>query len=153
LGVIATALSEADPENAATYAANAAAGRAEIDAATQAAQDTLEAHHTSPYVTFHDAYQYYERRFDLAAVGAIAIGDASAPGPARLAAIRELVQEAGASCVFAETQFPQRLVDTVLDGTGARLSVLDPLGTDLPLGQGFYPALITGLADQMAECL
>ena len=44
------------------------------------------------------------------------------------------------------------LVDTVVEGTGARVAILDPLGTDIPIGPQFYPTLVTSLAETVAEC-
>lgn len=153
LGVIAAKLAGADPENAARYHANAAAGRAEIDAAVAAAETRIDPVKGRPFVVFHDAYHYFEHEFGIPATAAIAIGDAASPGAARLAEVRETVREIGAVCVFREPQFEPGLAETVAEGTGARVAVLDPHGSDIPLGPEFYPALIRVLADALAGCL
>jgi zinc transport system substrate-binding protein len=44
-------------------------------------------------------------------------------------------------------------VTTVTQGTQVATGVLDPLGSDLELGPDFYPALITDMANSLAECL
>jgi zinc transport system substrate-binding protein len=67
---------------------------------------------------FHDAYQYFETDFDFPASGAISLGDATDPSPARIAEIQGRVTE-GVDCVLAEPQFNPGLVATVLDGTEA----------------------------------
>ena len=149
LGVIAGELSALDPDNAAVYAANAAAGQAEI----QAVADQISANLTGGgFVVFHDAYQYFEQGFDIQAVGAIALSDASDPSPARIAEIQQLVKDHGVTCVFSEPQFNPDLVATVMEGSAAKTVVIDPLGTGLPLGAEFYPALLQKLGDAMAAC-
>jgi zinc transport system substrate-binding protein len=153
LDLIAAELSALDPANAALYAANAAEGRAEIAAAAAEAAMTVAPLKDRGFIVFHDAYQYFEERFGLAAAGAITLGDATTPSPARIAEIREAVTAFGVACVFSEPQFDPGLVAAVVDGTGAVTSVIDPLGMDIAPGPGFYPALLRELAGRMADCL
>jgi len=152
LATIADTLAALDPENAALYASNAAAGTAEIDAAQTAITARLAPYTDLRFVVFHDAYQYFEARFGLQATGAIAAGDAAGPGPARIAEIRQAVIDREVACVFSEPQFNQSLVGTVVDGTGARALVLDPLGGDIAPGPDFYTALLNDMADRFEEC-
>ena len=91
---------------------------------------------------FHDAYQYFENSFGIAASGAISLGDASAPSPARIAEVQHTVEELGVTCVFSEPQFNPGLVATVLEGTEAKTAVIDPMGTELQLGPQFYTCLL-----------
>ncbi|MEH6751384.1 MAG: zinc ABC transporter substrate-binding protein, partial [Paracoccaceae bacterium] len=104
LGAIAAELSRLDPENAAAYAANAAEGQAELTALEAELTKLLAPMAETEFVVFHDAYQYFERRFGLAAAGAISFSDASAPSAGRIAELREAVADLGAACVFAEPQ-------------------------------------------------
>lgn len=150
---VATALAAADPQNAGTYFENAAAFRlelAELEAGTAA---RLAPARDRPYVVFHDAYRYFETAFDIPAAGSIALSEADRPGAARLAAIRDHIAASGIVCIFAEPQFPPALAETAAEGTGARVAILDPLGATLTPGAGLYPALIGGLARDMAACL
>lgn len=152
LDLIAAELASYDPDNAEIYRANAKAGRAEIAAVVEAIDGTLEPLRSGGFVVFHDAYQYFEASFGLSALGAISLSDATAPSPARITEIRNAVAEFGVSCVFSEPQFSPGLVATVLDGTGAKTAVIDPMGTALPLGPQFYPSLLLDLGQQIAEC-
>lgn len=153
LGIIAVALTDLDPENAAIYDGNAKAGQAAIDAAVAEAEATLAAAQGKPFFTFHDAYQYYETRFELDGLGAIKLGDATDPGPARLKALHELAIEKNVVCLFTEPQFDPALADTLIEGTEIKMGQLDPLGQDLPQDASLYPALITDLAVRYADCL
>ncbi|MEP1942778.1 MAG: zinc ABC transporter substrate-binding protein [Sulfitobacter sp.] len=153
LNVIAGQLSAADPENAGTYYANAAAGRAEIETAMGEAAAILDPVRGGHFIVFHDAYQYFENDFDFPASGAISIGDASDPSPSRIAEIQTRIKEEGIDCVLAEPQFNPGLVATVLNGTEAKTGILDPLGSDLKLGGTFYPELIKTMSSALADCL
>ena len=151
--VIAGQLSAADPENAGAYFANAAAGRAEIDALMTQVNATLDPVRGGRFVVFHDAYQYFESDFDFPASGAISIGDASDPSPARITEIQKRIADEGISCILAEPQFNAGLVTTVLGGSDANIGVIDPLGSDLEPGATLYPQLINNMATGLAGCL
>lgn len=153
LNVIAGQLSSADPENAGTYFANAAAARAEIEVLIGEVNATLEPARGGAFIVFHDAYQYFEKSFDFPASGAISIGDASDPSPARIAEIQARIAKENIDCVLAEPQYNSGLVATVLDGTGAKTGILDPLGFGIEPGPELYPELIRSLSNTLAECL
>ncbi|MFX0540545.1 zinc ABC transporter substrate-binding protein [Roseovarius sp. S4756] len=152
LGVIAGKLSQLDPENADIYVANAAEGRAEIEAAAVEARTLLTPVSDARIVVFHDAYHYFEHRFDMHAVGAIAASDASDPGPARIQEVRHIIQDMNVTCVLSEPAFNSAFVDTVTEGAALRKGVIDPLGADLKPGPQFYPELIRDVARRLAVC-
>lgn len=153
LDVIAAELSMLDPENAAAYAANARAGAAEIAAAEVAIAGRMAVLKGRPFVVFHDAYHYFEAHFGIEAAGAITLGDATEPGAARLAEVRDLIRDGGIACIFAEPQFPQDLIVAAAEGSGARAGVLDPIGAALEPGAGLYPGILVGLATGLEDCL
>jgi zinc transport system substrate-binding protein len=75
------------------------------------------------------------------------------PGAARVAAIRDRLRAGGVVCVFAEPQFEPKLLGALVEGTGVRTGVLDPLGAGLEPGPALYAQLLRGLAAGLAECL
>lgn len=152
LDLIAAELAEHDPDNAAAYKANAEAGKQEIADAAASISASLEPFRTKQFIVFHDAYQYFERGFGLNAAGAISLGDAVKPSPARIAEVRGVVADLKVSCVFSEPQFNPGVVATVLDGTGAGTALLDPLGAKLEPGPQFYPALLRDIGSAIAGC-
>ena len=153
LEVIAGRLSAVDPVNSDAYVANAASGRAAIEALRDEVDAALDPVRARAFIVFHDAYQYFETDFDISASGAILISDASDPSPARIAEIRGQIAEQGVDCVLAEPQFNPGLVATVLRGSDAQMGIVDPLGADLELGAELYPRLIRNLSNALAECL
>lgn len=152
LDLIAAELGRLDADNADTYMANAKAGQAEIDALQAEIQDTLAPVRDLRFVVFHDAYQYFEHRFGLSASGAIAEGDATDPGPARIEAVRQVISDLNITCVFSEPQFNQAFVATAIEGSDAKASIIDPLGFDIAAGPNFYPALLKDVAQRLADC-
>jgi zinc transport system substrate-binding protein len=153
LGAIAAALAEADPARRALYLANAEAARSELDALAAAIETRLAPLRGRPFIVFHDSFHYFEHRFGIEAAGAVAPGDARAPGPARIATIRDRLRTLGTACLFSEPQSRPARIATVAEGTGARIAVLDPLGAGLRPGPDLYPDLLRGLAESLADCL
>lgn len=150
---IEEALSAADPDNAATYEANADALKEKLDALIAETDAALAPVRGRGFVVFHDAYQYFENRFDIQAAGSITVSPEAIPGAQRLTDIRAKVAELGATCIFAEPQFEPRLISVVAEGTQARTGVLDPLGADLEDGPELYFELIRNLTTSLTTCL
>jgi zinc transport system substrate-binding protein len=153
VGLIADALAELDPENSATYRANAAAALVEIFTLRAAIAAQTDPIRITPFIVYHDAYQYFEARFGLAPAGAIVLSDATDPGAARIEDLRAIITERDVACVFSEPQFNAGLVDAVMEGRAARTTVIDPMSVDIPPGPGFYPALLRNVAGAFVSCL
>jgi zinc transport system substrate-binding protein len=151
--VIAERLAALDPANAEAYRANAEALDMRIAETDAALAERLAPIRDLPYVVFHDAYHYFERRYDLAAVGSVTISPDRRPGARRLSEIRGKVETLDAACVFREPQFAPDLVETVVEDTGADVGSLDPLGAGLAPGADLYPRLLAALADDLLDCL
>lgn len=153
LGAIAQDLSDLDPDNAATYAANAAEAAAGIDRLDADLNARFAPLKDRPIVVFHDAYGYLADRYGLQIFGSIALGDATAPGAARLAALRDATAQGTVLCVFPEAQHDAALAEQLAEGSGAKLGpALDPNGSTLDPGPDLYAQLLTGLADAMLGC-
>jgi zinc transport system substrate-binding protein len=146
-------LAEMDPANGERYRRNGAAldrRLAELD--NNLAQRLLPVA-GRPFVVFHDAFPYLEKRYGLRAVGSITVNPGRAVGARRLSEIREKIKASGAGCVFSEPQFEPKLVTMITEGTEAETGVLDPLGADLPAGPEAYFQLLDRLGGSLRECL
>lgn len=153
LDFIAASLSAQDPENAALYADNAAQAQAQLVDLQADIQAELTPLRGQKFVVFHDAYHYFEARFDVEASAAISLSDGAAPSAARLAEVRDVVKDTQAACVFTEPQFNAGLVDALQDGTALKSASLDPIGAALEPGVDMYPALLRDLAAAFSSCL
>lgn len=150
---MATVLSKAYPASAERFKTNAEAfGRdmrvliAELEAKTKPLVGR-------PFIVFHDAYQYFERRFGLEAAGSVTVSPDISPSARRLSALRRKIGTLKATCVFSEPQFEPRVVATITEKTDARRGVLDPLGVAIPPGPAHYPTLLRNLAADIESCL
>ena len=150
---IEEALVKADPEHASIYEANAHKMMDQLDSLVTELRDQLEPVHDKGFIVFHDAYQYFEQRFDVAAIGSITVSPEVMPGAERLSELREKISDLSATCVFSEPQFEPKLVETLVDGTGARTGVLDPLGATLVKGPDLYFQLLRNMASSLKKCL
>ncbi len=151
--VIADTLSEVDPANAPAYNANAETLLERLDTLTEETAAATAAIRGRPYVVFHDAYQYFEKRFGLTAVGSGVVSSERSLGIRRINELREKIHELDAACVFAEPRFDQGLVNVIIENTAARAGTVDPLGTTVEQGPELYFALIRNMADSFNSCL
>jgi zinc transport system substrate-binding protein len=152
LGVIAARLSELDPGNAATYAANAARARTDLAALDAEVKAMLAPAAATPIVVFHNAYGYFAGHYGLTVAGAISDGDAAAPGAAHL---KELQADLAATpvCLFPEANHDPKLVAAIAEGTGAKVgAALDPEGSALPNGPNLYGDMMRSMAATIAGC-
>jgi len=152
-GHIAEVLSDVDPKNADAYQANAATAQTEIERLAQQVSQILEPVHDKAFITAHDAYRYFERRFGVSSVATFASGDAEVLGVAHVSRVRKIIREADVGCVFVEPQLSDKLIRTAVAGTETRIGVLDPVGSGLDIGPDMYSELILNLANSLAECL
>jgi len=146
-------LAEIDPSNAAKYEANAEAVMKKLDALTKEIEADLKPIQERGYVVFHDAYQYFEKRFGVSAVGSITVSPEVLPGAERVSELRDKVKSLNASCVFSEPQFEPKLVKTITENTDAGTGVLDPLGANIKDGPELYFTLIRNMAKSLKDCL
>ncbi len=150
---IAEALTRADAPNAAAYRANAAASIGRLKALDAEIAKALQPVRGKRYIVFHDAYQYFEKRYRLTPAGSVTIDPHRAPSPRRLYDIRTRILERGASCVFREPQFEPKIVNVLVRGTSAKVGTLDPIGAGLPAGKNAYAMLLRRLAAGLRACL
>lgn len=153
VAAIASQLSEADPENAATYAANAKATTMALGALDTALAAQLSGLENRAYVLPHDGYQYFETHYGLTAQAAIAGIDGRTPGPAQIAEIREQMTEQNVVCVFSDVAIGERWAAVITEGSDAKTVQIDGIGVGLDQGPELYEALLTRLATQFAACL
>ncbi|MCY3824891.1 MAG: zinc ABC transporter substrate-binding protein [Nitrospinae bacterium] len=146
-------LEEVDPANGEKYEANEKRLMARLDALHEELKSALAPLKGAPYIVFHDAYQYFEKRYGLNAIGSVTLSPEIKPGAARLVEIRKKVRDTKSICVFSEPQFQPKLVKVVMEGTGAGTGVLDPLGADIPAGEDAYFTLLRNMAKSLKGCL
>jgi zinc transport system substrate-binding protein len=153
INAIEEALIEADPRNARTYQGNAANVKRDLDKLITEVDAEMSPVKGTPYVVFHDAYQYFEDRFGMKPVGSITVSPETLPGAKRVKELREKIKSLNATCVFSEPQFEPKLIATVIESTSASIGVLDPLGVSIKAGPEMYFTLIRNMSKSLKNCL
>jgi zinc transport system substrate-binding protein len=150
---IAQTLTKIDPNNSVHYQANASHLLDKLDKLDLSLKQQLASVKTVPFLVFHDAYQYFEHRYQLTVAGAINLSPENRPSVRRLYKLRVRLKKQQIRCVFSEPQFESALVATVIEGSSVRRGVLDPLGADLAIGVEAYFTLLNNMAHSLKQCL
>ena len=148
--IVTRELSELDPTNASTYKSNSAKALNEINQLISDAKSKINK--DAKYVVFHDAYQYFEKRFGVEVIGALTVNPEVLPGAKQLAEIREVIEHENVNCLFSEPQFNPSIAETIAKDTGVKAAVLDPLGAELEPGKDLYFDLIGDIASSFKSC-
>ena len=141
------------PKNAMTYNDNSSKFINELESLKIELKKELLPIKDKPYIVFHDAYQYFERAFELNAIGSIALENDVASSPKQISFIKDKILKSQATCVFQEPQFDSKLVKTVVEGTKVRIGTLDPIGVNILEKENFYLQLLRNMSKSLKKCL
>ena len=150
LNEMAEHLIENDSKNEAKYKSNLAKALQEIDKLTIDVMTDLSSSVSS--IVFHDAYQYFEERFNVKVLGAFTVNTDVMPGAEQLAEIREIIEHDKVACVFSEPQFNPDIINAVAKDMKIKTGVLDPLGATLDPGKDLYFSLIRNMSASFKGC-
>ena len=151
--MIADALSEADPANAATYEDNAHELIHRLEHLAEEIEAEVAPVRGRPFIVFHDGYRYFEDRFGLTAAGSAVVSSERTPGVRRIRELRHKVAELGVVCLIDEPHFDRRLISTVIEGTDVRSGTVDPMGATVESGPDLYFTLLRNMSVAFRECL
>jgi len=143
-------LIENDPKNEAKYKNNLDKALKEIDKLTIDVMTDLSNSVSS--IVFHDAYQYFEKRFNVKILGAFTVNADVMTGAEQLAEIREIIEHDKVACVFSEPQFNPDIINAVAKDMKIKTGVLDPLGATLDPGKDLYFKLIRNMSNSFKGC-
>ena len=143
-------LIENDPKNEAKYKSNLDKALKDIDKLTIDVMTELSNSVSS--IVFHDAYQYFEKRFNVNVLGAFTVNTDVMPGAEQLAEIREIIEHDKVSCVFSEPQFNPDIIKAVAKDMNIKTGVVDPLGATLNPGKDLYFKLIRNMSTSFKGC-
>ena len=143
-------LIEKDPKNESAYRANLSKAYKDIDKLTS--DVTSELNESVASIVFHDAYQYFEKRFNVNILGAFTVNTDVMPGAEQLAEIREVIEHDNVACVFSEPQFNPDIIKAVAKDMNIKTGVVDPLGATLNPGKTLYFDLIKNMSASFKGC-
>lgn len=146
-------LTEMDPQNARLYQSNTLKVIDDISETKKAIAQSLQAIRDIPYLVFHDAYQYFEKEYDLNPMGAVTLNPERKPGIKTMITIEQNIELQDVQCIFHEPQFQPRLVARIAEDTGIRSGELDPVGASLRPGPGLWFDLMLSLRNNLLACI
>ncbi len=150
---IASALAAADPDNRDFYLENTADYVSQLHSLDEEIKGVTQSFSSREFITFHPAWTYFAKRYELVEAAVIEEAPGKEPTSKEQMWIIDLVKELNVKAIFAEPQFSTKAADTIADGSGAKVLLLDPIGGgDLP-GRDSYIALMRYNVGQMAEAM
>ena len=150
---VAQKLSTIYPAHKATFEKNKKKTIARLDTLEKDIKAKLSKVSGSPFVVFHDAFQYFEKRFDLRAVGAITVDPEHQLTIKQIQHIKKKIKKHNVKCIFSEPQFSPKVVNTIAKRLGLKVRVLDPLGANFKDGPDLYFNLMLKNTENLANCL
>ncbi|MGR2666869.1 zinc ABC transporter substrate-binding protein ZnuA [Vibrio campbellii] len=150
---IAHKLAEIDPEHAATYAENLNKFEVQLKATDAEIKQQLTPVKDKGYFVFHDAYGYFEERYDLNQMGHFTVSPDRKPGAKTLIHIRKTLGTGDVACVFSEPQFTPAVIESVMRGSDVKTGILDPLGSEIDVKSGSYFEFLQGMSNSFSQCL
>ena len=147
---ITNQLSKIDKDNSSVYKANSKKLLKDLDGLIKEVKN--EINKDASFVVFHDAYQYFEKRFGINVIGALTVNPDVMPGAEQLSKIREVIEHEKAKCIFSEPQFNPNIINSIASDTGVKTGVLDPLGANINKGKGMYFQLIKDMSSSLKDC-
>ena len=147
---ITNQLVKIDADNSSAYKANSKKLLKDLDNLTSTIKKDLNKN--ASFVVFHDAYQYFEKRFGLSVIGALTVNPDVMPGAEQLSEIREVIEEKKVKCIFSEPQFNPAIIKSIASDTGVKTGVLDPLGANINKSKNMYFNLIEDMSNALKDC-
>lgn len=146
---VADALTAADPDGAAEYAANAQALVDQLRALEESYSSGLQTCAADVVVTTHEAFGYVTDDFGLTQVGILGLDPEVEASPARLREIGAVVAENDVSTVFVEAGASAKMTEVLASDLDVATSTLNPLETltkeEREAGQDYASIMTTNL--------
>jgi len=145
---LAERLGRADAAHAATYTANAAALRTQLEELDGEFRTGLATCASRDVVTSHSAFGYLAEAFGLQQVGISGLAPDEEPAPSALTDATAFVRAHGVSTIYFETLVSPAVAETVARETGAQTRQLDPIEglTDASQGDDYLELMRSNLA-------
>ena len=149
---IRDAMTEAAPDRADIFAANAQAFLGELDRLSDYADKALASvpEAARVLVTAHDAFNYFGRAYGFEVVGIQGISTESEAGLNRITELVDMLVDRGVSSVFVESSVSDRSIKALIEGAAARgheVRIGGELYSDAMGAPGTYEGTYIGMID------
>ena len=122
-------LSQIDPDHSIDYKKNALEYVTKLDELRDQMHNELDFLPNKDIVTFHEAFPYFAKEFDLNIVAVVEREPGTEPSPKELAETIEKLNALPVKVIFTEPQYSPSAAQTIANETGAKIYTLDPIVT------------------------
>lgn len=147
---IENALSTVAPERAALWHEGALRYSRELEELHREIVEQLKPCRKGKLVTFHHAFGYFARRYELDVAGVIEVYPGKQPSEGEIKGLVQQLRALGVKTIFAEPQMDSRLAQIIAQEVGGKVETLDPEGTS---ERQDYLALMRFNAEQIKKAL
>lgn len=151
--IIRDALIQADPDGEDTYNANAKEYLAKLNALDEEISRKLEPVAGKGFVSFHNAWPYFARRYHLKIVAVVEEYAGKTPSEKYLRKVTDELKKLDIRAIFSEPQLNPRVAEIIANEVGGQVRVLDPYGTEDDPTRGSYIDAMNYNADELREVL
>jgi ABC-type Zn uptake system ZnuABC Zn-binding protein ZnuA len=137
-----------DPKGESLYRKREAAYFVQLDSLSQAIKVQVAALADRRFISFHDAWPYFCRRFGLEVVATVEPIPGQEPSAKQLARMVDLIRHEHIRVVTTEPQLPSALPDMLAKETGVKVVSLNPLESE-----GGYIAVMGASAAALINAL
>ena len=106
-----------------------------------------------PFLSFHDAFQYFEKEFKLSAGHFVTSSPEQQAGIRHITFLQKKIQQEKIYCVFYEPPHIPAIIKTITEGSLVKLIALEPLGIKFPAGNRQYFDLLRDISNNLYNCL
>lgn len=149
---IAEELSKIDNKNADKYKQNAKEYIVKLESLKSKMHNELDTFKGNNIITFHEAFPYFAKEFNLNIATVIEREPGSEPSAGELRDTIDIINKNRVKALFAEPQYPTKAIDAIAKETGARVYVLDPVVTG-PLNKEAYISIMEKNMSTLKEAL
>ena len=146
-------LSKNNPQHTSHYQRNLDSLLLKLGTLKQNNNNLLSNIKDTPYIVYHDAFQYFEFENKLTGAHFITTSPEHAPGIKRVKELKQLINNQHIRCIFYEPPNIPSLVKTLTDNKLIKLSAIDPAGSQIPAGKQHYFTLMQQTASTLHNCL
>ncbi len=147
---IAKTLSLKDPNNKNVYYSNAEKLNHSLNELIK--KINLSINKDARFIVFHDAYQYFEKRFDVSSAGALILNEEALPSAKRVSEIHKIIKKQNINCIISEPQFNPNIIKSIAQDSSILTRSFDPLGSSFDTNKNLYFEMILSLSNSLKDC-
>ena len=149
--VVTETLSELDPKNAKIYQGNFKKFKDLLKIESNSISAKLEKYQSSPYIVFHNSWQYFANEFGLQKPIVVDIHEGVSSGAKTVSEIREKINKDNIRCVFYDASISEARLKLLTEKVN--IAKIDVLAYGIEMNQSAYINWLKQLAKRVEGCL